>query len=225
VSAPLISPAWRTRVMWVGAGALAVFAALSAWVAGGTSTSFDNWMFQKLYIHLGSGAASVLLNLSRPAVPIGICGLVALLAAVTRRWDVVALAALAPSLTVVLTKYVLKPLLGRKIIFGDYYYDGVFPSGHESAVAATAGVLVIVVFQLKVAGRVRWAMLTLVAAWTVFAAVGLVRNFWHYATDTVGSAFLAAAVVPAVALGIDRYGPVVWRRRRLTREVPATQSG
>ena len=54
--------------------------------------------------------------------------------------------------------------------------------------------------------------------WTVLAAVGLVRNFWHYATDTIGAMLLATTVVLGMALAIDRYGEPVARRLRPARD-------
>ena len=162
--------------------------------------------------------APVLLGLSEPAISISICVMIAVVAALLRRFDLAALAFLGPTLTVVLTKFVLKPLLGRHYgsnevaepVLGHQLFDdkfeltGVFPSGHESAVAATACLLVIVAFQLPLTRRIRAAATGLIAVWTVLAAVGLVRNFWHYATDTIGAMLLATTVVLGMALGIDR---------------------
>lgn len=224
----MISPAWRTRAALICAVALAGFAALAALVAGGRSTSFDTWMFGELYADIGNGTAAVLLSISTPALSIGICALVALFAALLRRFDLTALAVVGPTLTVVLTKFVLKPLLGRQYgsnevaepVLGHQLFDerfelsGVFPSGHESAVAATACLLVVVAFQLPLTRRWRAALLTLIAAWTLLAAVGLVRNFWHYATDTIGAMLLATTVVLGVALTIDRFGSTLLRRLR-----------
>ncbi|MDT4918087.1 MAG: superfamily [Pseudonocardiales bacterium] len=224
----MISPAWRTRVASICAVALAGFVALAAVVAGGRSTSFDSWMFAKLYADIGDGPAAVLLGASTPALSIGMCGAVALVAAMLRRFELTALAVVAPTLTVVLTKFVLKPLLGRQYgsnevaepVLGRQIFDdrfeltGVFPSGHESAVAATACVLVVVAFQLPLTRRWRAALLTVIAAWTLLAAVGLVRNFWHYATDTIGAMLLAITVVFGTALAIDAYGATLVRRLR-----------
>jgi uncharacterized membrane protein len=47
-------------------------------------------------------------------------------------------------------------------------------------------------------------VLGLIGLWALVAAIGLVRNFWHYATDTIGAMFLAVVVVVGLALLIDR---------------------
>ena len=225
MSAPLISPAWHTRVIWVCALALTGFAVLAAVVANGHSTGFDTWTFAELYHHTGSGFAEVTLGLSEPMLSVSICTLVAASAALVRRWDVVVLTTVGPALTVVLTKYVFKPLLGRElgtdifkplvgpgVTLTDFRVTGTFPSGHESAVAATACVLVVLCFQAALSRRVRAVLLALIGTWTVIAAIGLVRNFWHYATDTIGAVCLATTVVMGLALVLDRNYPAVQQR-------------
>ena len=219
MSASLISPAWRTRTGWVCAVALIGFALLAGLVADTHSTGFDDWLFRELYRHTGDGFARASLGLSEPVVSIAICGLVVVAAAIARRWDIAALAVAGPVGTVLLTEYVCKPLIGRVLATGDifaalqvrvpnfdeYSYTGVFPSGHQSAVAATACVLVIVCCQPTVSRRLRAVLLGLIGVWTLIAAVGLVRNLWHYATDTLGAMLLAVTVVSAAALALDRY--------------------
>lgn len=219
MTAPLISPAWRARAVWVCALALIGFALLAALVAGDHSTAFDNWMFRELFEHTGNAFATLTLALSSVAVPISICAVIVVLAARARRWDVAVLACAGPGGTVLLAKYVFKPLLNRQFATGDVYHalaglvppgeshavTGAFPSGHESAVAATACVLVLVCCRASLTRRVRAVLLVAIVAWALIAAVGLVRNFWHYATDTVGAICLAIVVVIGLALVIDRY--------------------
>lgn len=230
MSAPLISPAWRTRAAWVCVVAVIGFAVLAALVAGSHSTGFDDWTFRELYRHTGDSFAQATLGLSQPAVSISICALIVVAAALARRWEIAVLASVGPGATVLLAKYVFKPLLGRVFSSDDlfrallgrvpnadtYTVTGTFPSGHESAVASTACVLVILCFRAPVTRRVRAALLALIAAWTLIAAIGLVRNFWHYATDTIGAICLAVAVVVALALVVDRYLPSMeqWVARR-----------
>lgn len=211
---PLIRPAWRTPLTVVAAAAAAGFVVLAVTVAGGASTSFDTWMFRELYAHLGNRAAATLLGLSSPGISIGLMAIVALFAALLRRWDVAVLAAVGPGLTVLLTKLVFKPLIDRELVIGDFRVSGVFPSGHESAVASCSFVLVIVAFQLPMRRRLRVGFLALLGVWTVVAALGLVRNFWHYATDTIGAICLSGAVVLAVALAIDSRSAIFPRPRQ-----------
>jgi PAP2 superfamily len=226
--ASLIGQAWRLRAGVACVVAAAAFAALSAVVAGGRSTAFDNWTFRELYHHIGYTPATDLLIFSLPALSIASCAAVAGLAALARRWDLAALAVLGPTVTVALTKWVLKPLLGRDLYVSDFFSPGtlpglkgelpsahgVFPSGHEAAVASTAWVLVIVLFQLPFTRRWRAVLVGVVAVWTALAAIGLARNLWHYLTDTIGSMLLATVVVLGLALLIDRYGAGVARAIR-----------
>lgn len=230
MSAPLINPAWRTRSVWVCVVAALGFAALAALVAHGHSTGFDDWTFRELYRHTGATFAQTTLALSQPAVSISICALSALAAALARRWDIAVLASVGPGTTVLLTKYVFKPLLGRVFTSDDvfralvlrmpegdtYRFTGTFPSGHQSAVASTACVLAILCLRGSLTRGVRAVALSLIAAWTLFSAIGLIRNFWHYPTDTVGATLLAVVVVVGLALVVDRYLPSVqrWLRGR-----------
>jgi membrane-associated phospholipid phosphatase len=226
MSAPLISPAWRTPALWACAVAAIGFALLAAVVADDHSTAFDDWMFRTLFVHTGNAFATLTLAVSNAAVSIFICGLIVVVAAVARRWDVVVLASAGPAGTVLLTRYVFKPLLSRVLSTDDVYHalrglvppgesfsvTGAFPSGHESAVASTAWVLIIVCCQASISRRLRAVLLTLIAAWALISAIGLVRNFWHYATDTIGAMCLATVVVVGLALVIDRHFATVQRR-------------
>jgi undecaprenyl-diphosphatase len=200
----LITDAWRRRLLWASALAVVLVAALAV-VVHRSTTSFDTWMFRELYLHLGTGAAATLLEFSTPALSIGLLGMVVVFAALLRRWDVAALAVLGPALAVVVTKYVLKPSIGRPLTIGEFSVRGVFPSGHETAVASTALVLLIVACRMPLRARARSAVIGVLAVWPLLAAIGLVRNFWHYATDTIGGIGVSVAVVSAVALVIDRY--------------------
>lgn len=224
--APLIDPTWRTRTVWVCAVALIGFAVLAAVVAGEHATAFDNWMFRELFLHTGNAFATLTLAVSGAAVSITICAVIVVVAARARRWDVALLAAAGPGGTVLLAKYVFKPLIARVLSTDDVYHAlhglvppgdsytvvGAFPSGHESAVASTACVLVILCCRAGLSRPLRAIVLAVIAAWALVAAVGLVRNFWHYATDTIGAMCLAVVVVFGLALLLDRYLATVQRR-------------
>ena len=57
MSAPLVTPAWRTRAVFVCVIAVIAFALLAALVAGSHSTGFDDWMFRTLFVHTGNAFA------------------------------------------------------------------------------------------------------------------------------------------------------------------------
>jgi undecaprenyl-diphosphatase len=226
MNAPLINPAWRTPAAWVCVIAAVGFAVLAVALAGDHSTAFDDWLFRRLFAHTGNAFATLTLAASNVAVSVGICAVTVVVAALVRRWNVVLLAAAGPGGTVLLTRYLFKPLVSRVLSSDDVYHalrglvppgesysvTGAFPSGHESAVASTACVLVIVCCRLSISRRLRAVLVALVAVWAGVAAIGLVRNFWHYATDTIGAICLATVVVVGLALVLDRYFTPVQRR-------------
>jgi undecaprenyl-diphosphatase len=223
--------------MWLCVAAAIAFTLLAGWVAHRSATAFDAWTFDELYEQIPNSGASLLLGFSEPALPITLCGGVAVIGAIVRRWDFVTLAVVGPTVTVVLTKWVLKPLLGRTLgtdqfapVLGPippadaFTVTGAFPSGHESAVASAACLLVIVTLQLQLSRRARTIAVAVIAIWTVVAALGLVRNFWHYATDTIGAMLLAVVIVFGLALLIDRFGTTVSSRVHAARREPARRS-
>jgi hypothetical protein len=221
---PLIADAWRRPAYVVAAVGVVIVAVLAAVVYHGTSTSFDDWVFDRLYPEIGNGAANAMLGFTTPAVSISLLVAVFGGALLVRRWDVAALAALGPGVTLLITEAVLKPItsrvLGPGLVLNPFHItvNGVYPSGHEATVASTACVLVLVAGQLPMRRRTRSVFAAVLAAWTVVAAIGLVRSFWHYATDTIGAICLSAAVVLCVAMGIDRYADVMIRRVLAVRE-------
>ncbi|MFC4858690.1 phosphatase PAP2 family protein [Actinophytocola glycyrrhizae] len=106
----------------------------------------------------------------------------------------VVLAVVAPTLVVAVTTG-MKPLVGRTINDGFL----AFPSGHTAFVTACALVAMLVVAR---AGPVVLAVVTVVVALAMAWAQVLLNA--HYPTDTLGGFLTALAVVPAVALTIDR---------------------
>jgi undecaprenyl-diphosphatase len=123
--------------------------------------------------------------------------LVAAGAASMRRGVLFAL--VAPPLAVLATSVVLKPLVGRMLGEGLAY-----PSTHMTGVGA-----VLVVIWILVVCRQDWAPAVRGAVAVVLLAVGAVQAgtlsalSLHYATDTVGGACVAVAVVVLCALVHD----------------------
>jgi undecaprenyl-diphosphatase len=211
---PPLVPAGSRRYALAAIGASVVVAAgLGAAVYHRRSTSFDGWAFRGLIGHTGSAVASVLLAVSTPAAPIVLMAVVVMGALVAHRWDAAALAVGGPSLALLLTEVVLKPVIGR--VLGPAIYEGYpvgpltgsYPSGHETGVVSAAVVLFLVARQLPLRRRDRAVLVAVLVSWAVASAVGLVRNYWHYATDVIGGAAVSIAVVLASALLIDRFLP------------------
>ena len=206
----LYGRAARGRALIVAgiAAVLTVVLALALHDTG--STTFDQWALVHSKQWIGDGAASVLLQLSSPSAPVTVITAVVLVALLTRRRRLAVIGVAGPVLTVGLTEYVLKPIVGRYLVvdwlprsLSRTVFGNAFPSGHESGVAAAAVVLVLAVVHVTHDRRWRIGVGILAPAWTILAAIGLVRSFYHYATDTVGSIMLSVAVVLGAALAVD----------------------
>jgi len=219
----LISDRWRIAAAAAIAMSVLFVAVLGVRLHDAGPTAFDVWALRHSVSAIGSGDASALLHFSEPAVSLSVIVVVAALAAVARRWRLVVLAAIGPALAVVLTEYVLKPVIDRYLVQPGVplavlraAYSGAFPSGHETGVASAAVLTLVAVGQLRVGVAARAAIAAVLAAWAGVAALGLIRNFFHYATDTVGALGVSVAVVLGGAWAIDAAVPAVGRRRQLT---------
>jgi hypothetical protein len=207
-------------VLAVSIVAAAIAIALGAVVWHGHNTSFDTWAFNQAHRSIGSETGLTLLSFTTPAISITLLVVVIAFAALFRRWEVAALAVAGPACTLLLIELVLKPLVQRRLGPGvgvfrfDIVVPDVYPSGHEAVVASTVCVLAIATSRIPMRRSTRAVVLALLAGWTVVAAVGLVRSFWHYATDTLGAVCVSVAVVSVVALGIDAAKPRLTRRVR-----------
>jgi membrane-associated phospholipid phosphatase len=206
VPPPLIRPHLRRYAVAAMACGAVLTGVLAAIVFHGSSTSFDARIGGALYRHLGPGWVGTLLGFSEPVISFVLLGVIVVLAGVHRRWDVVLLAVIGPSLALVITELALKPLVGRAIgsSVNRLHVIGSYPSGHETGVTSTALVVLIACAQLRVPRRGRALLVTVLIAWAVVAALGLVRGFLHYTTDTIGALGVAAVAVLGTALAIDR---------------------
>lgn len=193
--------------------AWAVLAVMGWWLHDSRDpTGFDTDVHTWLFRHTGSSFAQVTLALSEPALSVGCCVLVGLGAALVRRWDVVALAVLGPAAGLVLESHVLKPGIDRLYGYVETASRGAvkagyaFPSGHQTGLVCALMLLLIPLLASRSNGRVKTSALVVATLWAFFGAAGLVRNDYHYATDTVGGTCLGVALMLTVALAIDRVG-------------------
>lgn len=202
---PLVPvPLRRAAVALILLG-VAVAAVLGVIVHDGRSTSPDHTVISWLYHHLHDPTVvRGLLDLTEPTLDVGIAGTLAVAAGLRRAWSVVALAIVGPVLATVVTEVILKPLVHRRPDGINGGLSGLsYPSGHETGLAAVLVVLGILVVRTAWSAALKAALLVGLAAWAVVGAAGLVRNFLHYPTDTVGAAGVSLAVVLGVALAID----------------------
>lgn len=221
----LIAPRWRPVALVAALISLAVAVGLSVLSYHHGTTPFDNWAVRVTFHHIGPHGGLTLLKISNPLISFGVLFVVAAAAAVLRRWDLVVLAAVGPAVAVLVTEEVLKPIVARFMSLHDLtggavpdlygVYVGAFPSGHETGVASAAAVVLIAAGQFRLHAAARLAVLDLLALWMLLAAIGLVRNLYHFATDTIGAVGVSLAVVLGTALLIDRwYAPIAQRMSR-----------
>ena len=118
-----------------------------------------------------------------------------------------AFAIVAPIGASALTELVLKPLIDR------HKQTGLaFPSGHTTGAFSLALTAAVLLLPHRADLRARLGFVRLVVGASVLAlatgtAIALVALRAHYATDTLGGAAVALAVVPTVALGLDAFRP------------------
>lgn len=190
--------------MIVVGAAVVVFVALAIWVHGRRYTAIDYRVTVWIYEHARSRTLiTALTDLTSPAFETGVLVTTAVAAAVFRRWRVTALAVLAPLITVLASEDVLKPLIARPRGGSSYPTAASFPSGHETGLTAMLVVLSVLLLRTAWRGAVKVAVLVIFAAWALLGAVGLVRIFAHYPSDTVGAVCVSLALVPTTALVID----------------------
>lgn len=206
-AAPLVPPTSRAATRWAAllcAGLVVLLAVanelptvdstdrrLGMWVASSTSSV--------------RGALRPVADLSGPAV-ISLCCLV--LAAgclVLHRFSATGLALVAPASAAALSDLVLKPLVGRPAAAGGYAY----PSGHATAAAAVATVLVVLALPggtlaRHASPRGLRGVCALAGFATCYVLVALVALGYHSTTDVVGGAALGCGTVCGLALLLDR---------------------
>jgi undecaprenyl-diphosphatase len=196
----LVAPSWRRACVVVAAAAIALVAAVGAVLHDrATLTGFDNWASRPLFDHLSELDGARLLTLTSPGLSAGGLALIAVAAALTRQWGIVALATVGPTIAIVATEAVLKPIVHRNVPGGSEAY----PSGHETGLVSLLVVLLVVLPRARPTRAVTALVATLLALWAVVGAIGLVRGHYHFPTDTIGGAGVAVACVLSVALVID----------------------
>ncbi len=186
------------------AGVSVLGVAVLAWHYRGSQSAgrFDQAVYGPL-ADIGDQHEPLLWKISQLGGPLmlvlGTASLV-VLAARTRGRAAVLLALLGPTLAILVTEFVLKPLIGR-------LHDGelALPSGHTTSIAALASV-VMVLFVVGDRGLPWWARVGLAlgsVAAVLAVAVSMVAAARHYAADTVAGALVSISVVILLALLLD----------------------
>ncbi len=98
------------------------------------------------------------------------------------------------------SEHVAKPLVQRT-----YFGDLTFPSGHVTAVSATALAMWLALYPL-LGKRARIITLVLGVAWSLLMSLAVVGAHWHTPLDAVGSILLSVGIVTAGAAVFEPVG-------------------
>ncbi|KID31290.1 PAP2 superfamily protein [Prauserella sp. Am3] len=167
----------------VGAG-LAGWLALGLLVAGGRRPTPPDAAVESAALGLPHALLVAFTVPTEAPVAFAVLAVVTAVAARGRRWSVVAVAVVAPAVTITANTWLSKPLFDR-------WYDDhlAYPSGHTVVLVTT-----LTVVALATAGTARAVVIVAGAGLTAAAAVGMAGLGYHYVTDVAGGAAFAVAV-------------------------------
>jgi membrane-associated phospholipid phosphatase len=163
-------------------------------------------VYLRTHLRWDQSLTGALISLADPPHAAVVLAVVAVAAALARRWSGVILTLGGTLTAVTITEVILKPLVGRL-----RYGHLTFPSGHTSAVAAIALATVILLIGAQRPRSVALRGLAGLAAAVVAVsvAVALIAQHVHYATDTVAGCCVGVVTVLGLALILDFVGPRV----------------
>lgn len=201
---PLMPAGTRRPAAVIAACSLAVTAVLSVITAhssrpDGLDRTVDSWVQRTFGVH--HGALLLLEDVGKPAEAVVLTLVIVLACLAARRVNGAALTAVSVVVSVVLTEFVLKPVVGRTL--GGYL---VYPSGHTGIAFTLASVIVVLMLNPR-RRQFRRPVKVVVAAGVALigsaVAVAMIGLHAHYFTDTVGGAALAIGVVLTTTFLVD----------------------
>lgn len=204
--APLVP--WPRAALAVTIGAVAVFLALGILVwhddhGLALDNSFHDWVLRTFDVYTRYDMVQLT---DRWAIVLA-AAIIAGLALLARRVDLAALCVAAPLAATGLTEYVLKPIFDRSVPLVARL-TGVeakaYPSGHETAVSSVLVLLALILLRARLPVVLKAGGLVALTSYYVVTVFGLVGQYYHYLTDTLGALAVAIAVVLGGALAIDR---------------------
>jgi membrane-associated phospholipid phosphatase len=122
------------------------------------------------------------------------------LGVVRRAFFRVAVYTMFAAAALLISEHVAKPLVQRT-----YNAELTFPSGHVTAVSATALAMWLALYPL-LGKRARNITLVLGVAWTLLMSLAVVGALWHTPLDAVGSILLSVGIVTAGAAVFEPAG-------------------
>ena len=185
---------YAPRLLGLGLALLATAAVLGALVAHSAAPAPFTAGVTHWLDHTAAGRHFFDIALRTTTVPFVTTGLTAvvLLALVRRTARRGVVAAGAVVLAIAVADLVAKPLVDCT-----YYGALTFPSGHVTAVTATATALALSLwFSTGRVARVAW--LVVLSAWVLFVSVAVVGAQWHTPLDSLGGILLGVGVVCAL---------------------------
>ena len=203
---PLVPPAARPAVVTILTTCLALTAFLGGRYTQQTRAGWLDIAIDRQIQAVAGGELSVMKGLVRVGDPASVLAMAVLLVVVClvhRRAHAALLTAVAVPGSGAITELILKPLFHRTM-------GGAlsFPSGHATgvcAIAVTIAVLLIDPPRPRPPARVRVLLALGGFGCAGIVVVAVVGAGTHYATDAIGGAALAAAVVLLTALVLDRF--------------------
>ena len=207
---------WPRAAAGVAVGAVVAFVALGAVVwhddhGLGVDNVFNRWIHRSFDVYTRHDMVQL-----TDAWAIALAAaLIAIGALLARRWDLAVLAVTSPLVATGLTEYVFKPLFARSVPLVAQL-TGVeaeaYPSGHETAVSSVLVLLGLVLLRSGLAAALKAVGVLALTAYYVVTVFGLVGQYYHYLTDTIGALAVALAVVLGGALALDRVSSLAARR-------------
>ena len=209
----LLTPAARRGALGIGVVAAVLVLVLAVRYAGSRTLSpFDEHIMVRIYAWYPDRRALAhrVADLGGSIVVFLAVVSVVVWAYVRKQPRAMALAILGPAVAIVLTEYVLKPAVDRRLL-GYLTY----PSGHSTGAFSVATVLAVLLVgsgrRTRLAARI--AAVVVLFAVCVLVAIPLVAAAYHVPTDTVGGACVAIATVLLLAVAIDAVADRRIRRR------------
>lgn len=209
----LLTPTARRWAVGVGAVAALITLVMAVQYAGDRNLpGFDRRVMLRVYAWYPDRVALAhrVADLGGSAAVLLIVAAIVVWSLVRRQPRGIALAILGPTVSIVITEYVLKPVVDRRLL-GYLTY----PSGHSTGAFSVATVLAVLLMGpgLRWHPAARAAVIVVLYAVCVAVAVSLVAAAYHVPTDTIGGAGVAIATVLLLAVAIDAVADRRLRRR------------
>ena len=216
---PLLPGSLRRGAVVTTAVCAAVTALLGVLVyhqngAGFMDRKIDHLLHRSIGLHRGLLEPLAKLGDQLPVTLLAVALVVGCL--LVRRWNGAVLVAVGVSAAIVITEYLLKPLVDRTLGGGES-----FPSGHATGIFAIATAFCVLIAappRLKLTTRQRRVLTVCAFLFAASVPVAMVGLNHHYFTDIVAGAAVGIGTVLLTALALDWLGGQWANRLRLAHD-------